>query len=90
MPDSSGSRLFLDTEGVSKQIKPSRRGELEITCINHIYLENKQLFVVLLGRGFTWIGELKILVSIRKKKKNNYMLSCWETINLDRLELTRA
>ena len=37
------------------QLKPSRRGELEITDLNRIYLEQGRLRVELLGQGFTWL-----------------------------------
>lgn len=39
----------------AKSLKPSARGELEITDLNRIYLENDQLNVELLGQGFTWL-----------------------------------
>ena len=39
----------------AKQIKPSARGELEITDLNNIYLKKGQLNVQLLGQGFTWL-----------------------------------
>ena len=38
-----------------KSIKPSKRGELEITDLNRLYLEEKTLKVNLLGRGFAWL-----------------------------------
>ena len=39
----------------AKSIKPSKRGELEITDLNRLYLEEKTLKVNLLGRGFAWL-----------------------------------
>lgn len=39
----------------AKNLKPSERGELEITDLNRIYLENDKLDVVTLGRGFGWL-----------------------------------
>lgn len=39
----------------AKQITPSGRGELEITDLNKLYLENNQLYVQQLGRGFAWL-----------------------------------
>ena len=39
----------------AKTLKPSKRGELEITDLNRIYLENKQLQVVPLGTGYAWM-----------------------------------
>lgn len=47
---------FYDSEAVeiSRNIKPSHRGELEITSVNEEYLKRKKLSVKLLGRGFAW------------------------------------
>ena len=48
---------FYDNRAVeyAKSLKPSNRGELEITDLNKIYLENNELDVTLLGDGFTWL-----------------------------------
>lgn len=48
---------FYDNKVVeyAKQLKPSSRGEYEITDLNRIYLENNELSVTLLGDGFTWL-----------------------------------
>lgn len=48
---------FYDNRVVdyAKNLKPSKRGELEITDLNRIYLENNELNVELLGQGFTWL-----------------------------------
>ena len=48
---------FYDNRVVeyAKNLKPSARGELEITDLNRIYLENGELEVTLLGQGFTWL-----------------------------------
>jgi glucose-1-phosphate thymidylyltransferase len=48
---------FYDNRVVdfARQVKPSARGELEITTLNDIYLRNKSLRAEILGRGFTWL-----------------------------------
>ena len=48
---------FYDNQvvNIAKNIKPSPRGEIEITDINKAYLSQKQLKVKLLGRGYAWL-----------------------------------
>ena len=40
---------------MAKEVKPSSRGELEITTLNQMYLDNNNLDVITFGRGFTWL-----------------------------------
>lgn len=71
----------------AKNIKPSPRGELEITDLNKVYLEKGKLDVELLGRGFTWLdtGTHDSLVEATNfvytvEKHQNRKIACLEEI----------
>ncbi len=76
-----------DVTKIAKKIKPSARGELEITDINNIYLKEKKLSVELFGRGFAWLdaGTYESLLDsamfIRAiEQRQGIMVSCLEEI----------
>ena len=72
---------------IAKNMKPSARGELEITDLNKVYLARKQLKVEVFGRGFTWLDtgthdsliEAADFVQIVQKRQG-LMISCPEEI----------
>ncbi len=82
--------LYFYPSGVSKMannVKPSARGELEITTLNDMYLKKKKLDVQLLGRGYAWLdtGTMDSLIEASNfvqimSKRQNYVISAPEEI----------
>jgi len=82
--------LYFYPQGVSrmaKEVKPSARGELEITTLNDMYLKKERLDVQLLGRGFAWLdtGTMDSLVEAANyvqiiSKRQNIVISAPEEI----------
>lgn len=81
---------FYDNEVIqmAKNVKPSKRGELEITCINQAYMEADKLNVELLGRGFAWLdtGTQESLLEAAMfvetiEKRQGYKIACLEEIS---------
>ena len=91
--------LYFYPAGVSKmahQVKPSSRGELEITTLNQMYLKNKNLNVLTFGRGVTWLdagtheslAEATAFVRMIEEHQG-LMISCPEEIAYDNGWITK-
>lgn len=72
---------------MAKEVKPSARGELEITTLNQMYLERNELEVGLLGRGFAWLdtGNHDSLIEASQyihtiEKRQGMKVACLEEI----------
>ena len=85
-----------DVIEIAKKVKPSERGEVEITTVNQMYMQRGDLNVELLGRGFAWLdtGTHESLLEAAQfvetiEKRQGYKVACLEEIALNNGWLTK-
>ena len=90
---------FYDANVVeyAKNLKPSKRGELEITDLNNIYLESNNLFVEILGSHYCWLdaGTHDSLLEAGQfvssiEKKQNFKIACLDEIAYQKKWISKA
>lgn len=82
---------------VAKKVKPSHRGELEITSVNAAYLDQQKLKLQALNRGFAWLdtGTHEALTEATEfikalEKRTGLKISCLEEIALSKKWISKA